>query len=72
MPNEEKTVNAQKFGAPKALKCKRGGKWYCVDNVGAATLCVDEDDALKTAKDAEIMWPKNAPYKAVMLCECSC
>ena len=44
-------------------------RWYCIDNIGMATLCADEEDAKQNAKLAEREWPLHAPYKAVQLCE---
>jgi hypothetical protein len=43
--------------------------WYCIDKTGMATLCADEDDARQSAKLADQDWPRNAPYRAVQLCE---
>jgi hypothetical protein len=47
----------------------RHPRWYCIDKTGMATLCADEDDARQSAKLAEQDWPRNAPYRAVQLCE---
>ncbi|WP_296561195.1 hypothetical protein [Pigmentiphaga sp.] len=44
-------------------------RWYAVDKSGAATLCVDEPDALMTAAEATRDYPNNAPYRAVQLFE---
>jgi hypothetical protein len=44
-------------------------RWYCIDKIGVATLCADEDDAIQNARQAEKDWPNNAPYRAVQLCE---
>ena len=42
-------------------------RWYCVSKDGAATLCVDEEDARKTAADADLDYPRNAPHTATQL-----
>jgi hypothetical protein len=46
-------------------------RWYCIDKAGIATLCADEGDAKQSVKLAEQDWPRNAPYRAVRLCECA-
>ena len=43
------------------------GRWYCVANDGAATLCVDEADARESAAEADIAFPRMAPHRAVQL-----
>jgi hypothetical protein len=44
-------------------------KWYCIDKIGMATLCHDEEDAKKTAADAQLQWPNSGPHRAVQLVE---
>ena len=46
-------------------------RWYCVNNMGMATLCADQADAEMTAKDCNIQWPRQAPHRAVQLVEVS-
>ena len=41
--------------------------WYALAADGMATLCVDRDDAEKTAADSEKKWPNCGPYRAVEL-----
>lgn len=41
--------------------------WYCIDKMGMATLCVDQDDAQATATDSQTLYPHNGPYRAVQL-----
>ena len=43
------------------------GRWYCVANDGAATLCVDEADARESASEADIAFPRMASHRAVQL-----
>ena len=43
------------------------GRWYFVTNDGAATLCVDEADARESAAEADLMYPRMAPHRAVQL-----
>jgi len=43
--------------------------WYCVDVKGMATLCLDQKDAEFNAKEGDLLYPKNAPHKAVQLVE---
>lgn len=43
------------------------GRWYMVTWDGAATLCVDREDAEKEAKDADMAWPLSGPHRAVRL-----
>ena len=45
------------------------GRWYMVTKDGAATLCVDEQDARDEAARADQEWPRNAPHRAVQLVE---
>ena len=47
------------------------GRWYMVTKDGAATLCVDEQDARDEAARADQEWPRNAPHRAVQLVEAS-
>ena len=44
-------------------------RWYCVNNVGMATLCADQADAEKVASDCNIQWPRQATHWAVQLVE---
>jgi len=46
---------------------KTGRYWYCVTSYGAATLCVDEDNAHQVARDCDIRWPQNGPHQVVQL-----
>ena len=41
--------------------------WYCLSNSGMATLCHNEEDAILTAKDADMEWPHHGPHRAVQL-----
>lgn len=42
-------------------------RWYVVNRYGAATLCVDEDNAHGVANECDLAWPANAPHVAVQL-----
>lgn len=44
-------------------------RWYCVNNFGMATLAVDKEDAEKTARDSDTLFPRHAPHRAVQLVE---
>lgn len=44
-------------------------RWYCLSIDGAATLCVDQADAVETALDADIAFPHCAPHRAVQMVE---
>lgn len=44
-----------------------GRIWYCVNKIGIATACNDEQDALETAAEAEKDWPHRAPHRAMRL-----
>ena len=46
-------------------------RWYMVTKDGAATLCVDEQDARDEAARRDQEWPRNAPHRAVQLVEAS-
>ena len=46
-------------------------RWYCVNNMGMATLCADQADAEMTANDCNIQWPHQGPHRAVQLVEAS-
>lgn len=54
-----------KARAAKAPAAPTG--WYALSADGMATLCVDRDDAEKTAADSEKKWPNCGPYRAVQL-----
>jgi hypothetical protein len=41
--------------------------WYALAADGMATLCVDRDDAEKTAAESEKKWPNCGPFRAVQL-----
>jgi len=41
--------------------------WYALAADGMATLCVDRDDAEKTAAESEKEWPNCGPFRAVQL-----
>jgi hypothetical protein len=58
----EALADAQPWAAPLP-------HWYCIDNQGAATLCVDKANAEKTAEVSARDWPRHAPHRAVQLCE---
>ena len=47
------------------------GRWYMVTQDGAATLCVDREDAEVEARKADREWPRNGPHRAVQLVEAS-
>lgn len=47
----------------------RGAHWYSLDREGIATLCIDENDARKTAGDSDVMWPRRGPHRAVQMVE---
>lgn len=51
--------------AAKATAAPTG--WYALAADGMATLCVDRDDAEKTAADGEKEWPNCGPFRAVQL-----
>jgi hypothetical protein len=42
-------------------------RWYMVNNFGAATLCVDQKDAMKIARASDRLFPRDAPHVAVQL-----
>jgi hypothetical protein len=42
-------------------------RWYCVDANGLATRCVDQSDAQRVAIDANYMFPRSGPHRAVLL-----
>ena len=50
---------------------QRPPRWYCVDNMGMATLCADKADAENVASDCDTEWPRQAPHRAVQLVELS-
>ena len=54
-----------KARAAKAPAAPTG--WYALAADGMATLCVDRDDAEKTAADSEKEWPNCGPFRAVQL-----
>lgn len=42
-------------------------RWYCVNNIGVATLCASQRDAETVAAYSNRDWPKAGPHKAVPL-----
>ena len=42
-------------------------RWYSVNTIGMATLCMGEADARREAADADAMWPRHAPHVAMQL-----
>ncbi len=44
-------------------------RWYCLSIDGAATLCIDQADAVAVALDADIELPNCAPHRAVQMVE---
>jgi len=44
-------------------------RWYCLSIDGAATLCIDQADAVAAALDADIAFPHCAPHRAVQMIE---
>ena len=46
-------------------------RWYCVNNMGMATLCADQADAEEVASDCDTQWPRQSPHRAVQLVEAS-
>ena len=46
-------------------------RWYCVDNMGMATLCADKADAEDVASTCDIDFPRQSPHRAVQLVEVS-
>lgn len=42
-------------------------RWYAIDNMGVATLCRNEADALQNAIDGDEQFPRRAPYVATQL-----
>ena len=42
-------------------------RWYCVSNIGLATLCNSQRDAETVAAESDRDWPKGWPHKAVPL-----
>ena len=43
--------------------------WYVIDKEGLATLCADKHDAETTAKEADLIFPKNAPHWVAQIVE---
>ena len=46
-------------------------RWYCVNNMGMATLCADKADAEDVASTCDIDFPSQSPHRAVQLVEVS-
>jgi len=49
------------------VKAIRDARWYSVDKTGAATLCIDEADAICEAKQNATLYERNAPHTATQL-----
>ena len=43
--------------------------WYVTNKDGLATLCADKQDAETTAKEADLIFPKNAPHCVAQIVE---
>ena len=46
-------------------------RWYCVNNMGMATLCADQADAENVASDCDTERPRQSPHRALQLVEVS-
>ena len=46
-------------------------RWYCLNNMGMATLCADKADAEDVARTCDIDFPRQSPHRAVQLVEAS-
>lgn len=46
-------------------------RWYCVNNMGMATLCADKADAEDVARTCDMEWPRQGQHRAVQLVEAS-
>ena len=46
-------------------------RWYCVNNMGMATLCADKADAEDVARTCDIDFQRQSPHRAVQLVEAS-
>lgn len=44
-------------------------RWYCINTLGMATLCKDEEDARSTAAESDSLYPQHAPHRPVQLME---
>jgi hypothetical protein len=44
-------------------------RWYMVNNIGMATLCTDEEDAIREAANADENYPMGRPHRARLLAE---
>lgn len=44
-------------------------RWYCVSRDGLATLCASEQNAIEMAADCARDYPRQAPYRAVLMCD---
>lgn len=53
------------------MNAATGPRWYCVNNMGMATLCANQADAENVASDCDTEWPRQAPHRAVQLVEVS-
>ncbi|MFW8567009.1 MazG-like family protein [Orrella sp. 11846] len=42
-------------------------RWYMLNKIGMATLCSNEDDAICTQKEADMLFPAMAPHHAALL-----
>lgn len=47
------------------------GRWYMLNKMGMATLCMSKKDAEQEAADAQSVWPHMGPHRAVQLVEAS-
>lgn len=59
-------VTTPLYAAPPSAVAS-AGRWYAIDFEGMATLCADEADARKNAKEAAEQFPRRAPYVAAQL-----
>lgn len=44
-------------------------RWYMLNKMGMATLCLSEKDAKKEARAMDMAWPHMGPHRAVQLVE---
>ena len=53
----------------QALTAPQTPRWYCLNNMGMATLCADKADAEDVARTCDMEWPRQSPHRAVQLVE---
>lgn len=55
--------------AKQKSKADDAGRWYCINSLDMATLCLDEADARLLVAECDAAWPSVSPHRAELMVE---